>query len=286
MPSPSRHRVIATRYWQFIAPLSPHSTIDIRYSLFNGSWSGYPITKIEIPQTRQRPQDMFSYTKMNEVITIDGPAGSGKSTVSRLLAKRINGLYLDTGAMYRAVALAAKRKGIDFDDGKRLREMCKSINLHFMMEKDPPVLYLEEEDISAAIRNPEMDMLSSKVSAVSEVREAMVALQRKMAEGIRVVAEGRDMGSVVFPLARHKFFLTASHDVRAERRYRERLAQGSSESRALVGSKLKERDHQDETRTLSPLRPAKNAIIIDSSLLTVNEVVEIIFNHLSESPLI
>jgi len=146
---------------------------------------------------------------MTDVITIDGPAGSGKSTVSRLLAKKINCLYLDTGAMYRAVALAASRKGISFSDGKRLGELCRSLELYFTTDADPPRLFLGKEDISVPIRTPDMDMLSSEVSAVKEVREAMMELQRKMARGISIVAEGRDMGTVVFPEARHKFFLTA-----------------------------------------------------------------------------
>ena len=217
---------------------------------------------------------------MHNVITIDGPAGSGKSTISRLLAKKLNCLYLNTGAMYRAVALAANRSGIDLNDGERLRELCSALNIHFKAGEDPPKLFLDKEDISMAIRSPEMDMLSSMVSAVKEVREAMADLQRKMAKGVKVVAEGRDMGTVVFPGAKHKFFLTASPDVRAERRYRERLGQGESVSRAVVETELRKRDHQDKTRSLAPLRPARGARVIDSTRLTPEEVVEEVFNYL------
>lgn len=125
-----------------------------------------------------------------------------------------------------------------------------------------------------------MDMSSSTVSAVKEVREAMADLQRKMTKGVNVVAEGRDMGTVVFPGAKYKFFLTASPEVRAERRYRERLVRGESVSKALVDEQLRKRDQQDERRSLAPLRPAKDAIIIDSTILTVEEIVEKILDHL------
>jgi len=211
---------------------------------------------------------------MNNIITIDGPGGSGKSTISRMLAKRVNFLYLDTGAMYRAVALAATREKMDLGDGKKLGGLCKSLDLHFNTDVEPPRLLLGDEDISMAIRGPEMDMFSSEVSAVREVREAMVSLQRKMAKGAKIIAEGRDMGTVVFPEAGHKFFLIASHEVRAERRYRERLERGESVSRGIVEAELRKRDHQDESRSISPLRPAEDAIVIDSTGLIPETVVE------------
>ncbi len=219
--------------------------------------------------------------EMDNIITIDGPGGSGKSTVSRILAGKINFLYLDTGAMYRAVALAAKRDGIDFGDGPGLCGLCKMLDLRFDTNEDPPRLFLDNQDISLAIRGPEMDMLSSEVSAVKEVREAMVSLQRKIAKGAKLVAEGRDMGTVVFPEAGCKFFLTASPEIRAERRYRERVDRGESVSRSVVGEELKKRDRQDETRSISPLRPASDAIVIDSTSLGPWEVVEEIVTHLA-----
>ena len=220
---------------------------------------------------------------MNHIITIDGPAGSGKSTISRILAKKIGYSYLDTGAMYRAVALVAKRKGVDFHDGKGLGILCRSLNLRFDKGRDPPRLLLGKEDISGLIRSPEMDMLSSKVSAVGEVREAMTGLQRKIAKGAGYVAEGRDMGTVVFPEADWKFYLTASSDARAGRRYEELLGRGETAQRDIVEADLKKRDDQDRMRPLSPLRPAKDALIIDSTTLTIEEVVEVMLNHLKRS---
>jgi cytidylate kinase len=209
---------------------------------------------------------------MQNVITIDGPAGSGKSTISRLLAKKLGYLYLDTGAMYRAVALAAKRKKIDLNDGKALEELCTSLDLHFKTDQAPPSLFLNGEDISSSIRSPEMDMASSKVSAVSEVRKAMTGLQRKMAKGMTLVAEGRDMGTVVFPDAKHKFYLTASLEIRTERRHKERLERGETVHRALVEKQLKKRDHQDKTRSIAPLRAADDAKTIDTTEMTPEQV--------------
>lgn len=211
---------------------------------------------------------------MAKIITIDGPAGSGKSTVSRLLAGRLKVQYLDTGAMYRAVAFQAKREGIDLKDREKISRLCRDLDLHFKTLDGTTRLFVGAEDISASIRSPEMDMLSSAISAIKEVREAMTLLQRKMAEPGGVVAEGRDMGTVVFPDADYKFFVNADTKVRAGRRYRERLERGESVSRGEVEKELRKRDDQDMTRALAPLVPAKDAKIIDTTNLTVEEVVE------------
>ena len=211
---------------------------------------------------------------MAKIIAIDGPAGSGKSTVSRLLAARLGYLYLDTGAMYRAVALQAKRKNIDLKDTEKISRLCLDLDLHFRSLDGATRLFLGAEDISAAIRSPDMDMLSSVISTIKEVREAMTLLQRKMAEQRGVVAEGRDMGTVVFPDAECKFFIDADPEVRAGRRYRERLARGEKVSGQEVEKELRKRDDQDMTRALAPLVPAKDAILLDTTNLTVEEVVE------------
>jgi cytidylate kinase len=217
-----------------------------------------------------------------EIITVDGPAGSGKSTVSRVLAARLNLLYLDTGAMYRAVALQTKREGADLKDREKIGRICRDLDLHFNTSDGVTRLFLGSEDISAAIRSPEMDMLSSAVSAIGEVREAMTMLQRKMAGQGRVVAEGRDMGTVVFPDAECKFFLDAVPEVRAGRRYRERVQRGEEVSREEVEKELRTRDDQDRTRALAPLVPAEDAIVLDTTNMTVEQVVEEMVNTIEK----
>jgi cytidylate kinase len=211
---------------------------------------------------------------LGDVITIDGPAGSGKSTVSRLLAEDLGFVYLDTGAMYRAVALAAVRAGIALDEGGKLADLCRRLALRFETMEGQTHIFLGDEDVTRAIRSPEMDMGSSKVSAVREVREAMTVMQRNIASGLNVVAEGRDMGTVVFSEAKRKFFLTASPEARAERRYRERVLRGEQTDKAVVANELRRRDEQDQTRKIAPLRPAPDAIRIDTTDLTVKEVVQ------------
>ena len=211
---------------------------------------------------------------MAKIIAVDGPAGSGKSTVSRLLAKRLKYIYLDTGAMYRAVALQAKREIVDLKDRERISRLCRDLDLHFKTVDGKTRILLGSEDIYAAIRSPEMDMLSSAISAIKEVRQAMTLLQRKMAGQGGVVAEGRDMGTVVFPDADCKFFVDADSGVRAGRRYRERLERGEAVSMGEVEKELRKRDDQDTTRALAPLVPAKDAVIMDTTNMTVEEVVE------------
>ena len=214
------------------------------------------------------------------VITIDGPAGAGKSTVSRLLAKRMSLVYLDTGAMYRAVALQAVRMNIPFSDGPGLYKMCGNINIHFKGDGENSAIYIDDEDVSAEIRRPDMDMLSSSVSAVLEVRKAMTALQRKIGENGGLVAEGRDMGTVVFPDADYKFFITAAPEIRAQRRYRERKARNEDVSRDDVESDIRKRDEQDQSRKLAPLKPAEDAVLIDTSEIGIGQVLEKILDYI------
>jgi cytidylate kinase len=221
---------------------------------------------------------------MQEVVTIDGPAGSGKSSVSRSVARRLGCVYLDTGAMYRAVAVAAERRGVDLEDGAGLGALCRSLDLSFVPDGDDARLFMGAEDISGAIRTPEVDMLSSAVSAVPEVREAMTELQRRLGAAGGVVAEGRDMGTVVFPRARYKFFLTASPEVRAERRYRERAGRGEDVSLSRVTEELKRRDRQDESRPIAPLRAAEDARVIDTTGLTLEQVISSVTRIVRRGP--
>ena len=218
---------------------------------------------------------------MKRIITIDGPVASGKSTLSRLLARRLNILYLDTGAMYRAVALQAKRHGVGPAETSTLRELCRNLDLRFVPDGENTRLCIGEEDVSLAIRTPEMDMRSSEISAIKEVREAMTDLQRKIGQTGDLVAEGRDMGTVVFPNAEHKFFLTAPVEVRAERRHEERVNRGEAVSLDEVQRDLQQRDYQDETRPIAPLRPAEDARIIDTATLKPDQVLDRILEEIS-----
>lgn len=218
----------------------------------------------------------------NMVITIDGPAGAGKSTISRILAERLNLTYLDTGAMYRAVAHEARKNGINIKDGKALDRMCREIDINFRTDGPFSKIYIGDEDVSKEIRRPEMDMLSSSVSAVKEVRVAMTALQRKIGMKGRLVAEGRDMGTVVFPDAEYKFFITASPGERARRRYEERIQRNEKVEWKLVETDIKKRDEQDSSRSIAPLRPAQDALVIDTTNLGIDQVVDQILAHIKK----
>ena len=220
---------------------------------------------------------------MSEVIAIDGPAGSGKSTVAKILASRLGYTYLDTGAMYRAVALLVKENDVDLSDKKAIRDLCRTMKIRFYWNKGIQQVFLGERNITDDIRNSYIDMLSSKVSAIKEVRDEMTALQRKMAQGNNIVAEGRDMGTVVFPNAKIKFFLTASFDVRVKRRFLERKKKGEPVSFEQIREELKKRDRQDESREIAPLRPAKDAIIIDTTDMSIEEVVDKMLSYIEKS---
>ncbi|HEY5765097.1 MAG TPA: (d)CMP kinase [Candidatus Deferrimicrobiaceae bacterium] len=213
------------------------------------------------------------------IVTIDGPSGAGKSTVSRLLAERTSLVRLDTGAMYRGVAWAARKAGVPWSDGSALGRICGTLRMEFRAEGGDQKLVLDGEDVSAAIRTPEISMGASEVSSHGSVREAMVALQRKMGEAGGVVLEGRDIGTVVFPEADVKFFLDAHAAVRALRRYRE-WGPGPGRGYEEVFREVLRRDIQDSTREHSPLRVPDGAIRIDSTVLTVGEVVEEMMRHL------
>ena len=217
---------------------------------------------------------------MSPIITIDGPTGSGKSTVSRLLAKRLNYPYLDTGAMYRVVGLAIQRAGIGLKNEKEIAKICNSLDIKFIHEGDTNKIYMGNDDVTEAIREPVIDLMASNISALDTVRKVMVKLQRKIGSQGLLVAEGRDMGTVVFPEAKHKFYLDASSNVRVKRRFQERQKRGESISREKVKEDLIKRDYRDMNRRLSPLKPAKDAKIIDTTKLNPDQVVEKIIKEM------
>jgi cytidylate kinase len=208
------------------------------------------------------------------VVTIDGPAGAGKTTVARGVAARLGYRYLDTGAMYRALALALDRAGVRPDDDEGLRRVLETIDLRVVFTAEGNELFLGEENVTAAIRAPGVAELASRYSANPLVRERLVELQRRLGREGRLVAEGRDMGTVVFPQARHKFYLDASLEERARRRYRELRARGLPAELPAVMRSMAERDRQDASRAVAPLRKAEDAQEIESTHLTAEQVIE------------
>jgi len=213
-------------------------------------------------------------------ITIDGPAGAGKSTVAKAVANKLNYIYIDTGAMYRAVALLALEQGIDLDDEAALSALAKSCRIHFRRSRYGQKVFCNDKDVTKDIREPSVSRIVSKVSAVSGVREAMVEAQQKMAQGQNVVMDGRDAGTVVLPHADCKIFLTASVEERAKRRLKQQQRLGLEQDLQAVIKDMTERDYQDTHRNISPLKPAEDAVILDCTNLdlaqTIDEVLAVI----------
>jgi cytidylate kinase len=205
------------------------------------------------------------------VIAIDGPAGAGKSTVARALARRLGFFLLDTGAIYRALALTASRAGVAFSDAEPLGRMAETLPIQFDEEGR---VFLGNEDVSVAIRTPEMSQGASTVSAHPPVREALLGLQRRLAARGRCVVEGRDIGTVVLPWAPLKIFLTASSEVRARRRYDELTAKGQTVDLAETLREMLVRDERDSTRAVAPLKQADDAVLLDTSALGEPAVVD------------
>jgi cytidylate kinase len=203
------------------------------------------------------------------IVTIDGPAGSGKSSAARELARRLGFEFLDTGAMYRAVAFAVFRDGINESDAEALAAWLPTLHL----EAPPGVVRLDGVDVAARIRTPDITALASRLAAIPVVRHFLVAVQRQVAVGRDLVCEGRDQGTVVFPEAGCKFFLVADPQERARRRHRELQSRGIEVPPAEVLRAQDERDRRDADRQLAPMRPAQDAIVIDSTTLTPEEVV-------------
>ncbi len=213
--------------------------------------------------------------KKGLVIAIDGPAGSGKSTTARLVARKLGYTYLDTGAMYRALAWKARRGGVPWEDGKRLARLARGLPIRFAEKEGIQKVFLGRTDVTEAIRTPEMDQGSSQISVFPEVRRELVAIQRRLGCQGRVVVEGRDTTSVVFPKADVKVFLTATLRERAKRRMKER----PGFSLSWHERDLRERDRRDRGRASSPLTKVPDALDVDTSRLTIHEQVKRILHE-------
>ena len=211
-------------------------------------------------------------------IALDGPAGSGKSTIAKILAKDYNILYLDTGAMYRACGLKALRMGIDPRDGAGVASILPSLDLEVEYKDGAQHTILDGEDVSLAIRENAVSMAASNVSAHACVRQKMVDMQRKIAQNISCIVDGRDIGSVVLPSAKYKFFITADSKVRAKRRFDELTARGEKVEFEVLHQEIVKRDKQDTEREFAPLVCAKDAIVIDTSELNIEEAIAKIKN--------
>lgn len=208
------------------------------------------------------------------VVTIDGPAGAGKSTVAKGLALALGYRLLDTGAMYRAVALLARRQGLSWDQAEPLARIAAALDISFALDGDVNRVRVAGEDVTAAIREPDISYGASRVSAVPAVRAALLDLQRRLGSEGGVVVEGRDTGTVVFPGADVKFFLTASDDVRARRRHEELVQSGQGGTYEGTLEDMRARDQRDASRAVAPLLQAEDAVLVDSSSMSLEAVID------------
>ena len=212
---------------------------------------------------------------MTRVITIDGPSGSGKGTIAQRVAQLLGWRMLDSGAIYRVLGLLVQRAGVTRDEVERLRELAANMPLSF----DAGKVLLGEEDVSAAIRTEAAGNAASKVASVPEVRTALLEWQRNYAQPPGLVADGRDMGTVVFPAAQVKIFLTASAEERAERRYKQLKGKGLNVNLADLAEEIRERDERDRNRSVAPLVPAASAVEVDSTSMSIDEVTDLVLGE-------
>lgn len=215
------------------------------------------------------------------IIAIDGPSGAGKSTVAKALAKGLGYLYIDTGAMYRALALKATEKGIEIKNEEALTQLASEMDINFVVEDDNNYIFCNGQNVTEAIRTPEISWIASEISKCEGVRQEMVKKQRQMGKTGGVVLEGRDIGTVVFPDADVKFYLDADLEERARRRFKELVEKGQQVVLEKTIKDIMQRDHNDMNREHSPLRRAEDAILIDSTNLSVEEVVKEMMNIIS-----
>lgn len=215
--------------------------------------------------------------RKQKIVTIDGPSGVGKSTISRRVAQALSFTYLDTGAMYRAVGLRIKEAGLDMDDEVVLRALLDTISLDLLPAaegKDDVGVILDGRDVSQEIRSPEMSMIASRVSALPAVRDKLTLMQQEIGKKGDIVAEGRDTGTVVFPQAAWKFYLDADPEVRMQRRAKQLREKGELVDEEELLEMIIKRDRDDRTRSIAPLCKAKDALVIDTGVLTIDEVTE------------
>ncbi len=213
---------------------------------------------------------------MSFIVAIDGPAGSGKGTITKLVAKDLGFITVDTGAMYRAVALECINQGVSYTDLDKIEKILENIKIEFKKSGENQLVFLNGKNVSEAIRTPEIDDVVAKYSAIKIVREKVTPIQRKMGEHQDIIMEGRDIGTVVFPNANVKIFLECSLEERARRRYKQNLQKGIDETYEEVLESMKERHKLEVEREISPFVKATDAITVDSTNLTIPEVVETI----------
>lgn len=207
-------------------------------------------------------------------IAVDGPAGAGKSTIAKAVAKKMNLIYVDTGAMYRAMALHMLKKGVDIQKDDVVAAECVNADVTIKYEDGMQVVYLNGENVNAYLRTEEVGNTASKTSVVPAVRARLLELQQNLAKNSDCIMDGRDIGTCVLPNADVKIYLTASSAVRAKRRYDELTAKGESCDIAQIQADIEERDYRDMTREISPLKQAEDAVLVDSSDMTIEEVIE------------
>ena len=215
-------------------------------------------------------------------IALDGPAGSGKSTIAKQLSKTLNVLYLDTGAMYRACALKAKKCGISCKDEKGVETFINDVDVKVDYVNGAQVTYLDGEDVSKKIRENDISMMASDISALKNVRIKLVDLQRQIASKHDCILDCRDIGTNVLPNANYKFYVTASLDVRANRRYKELIERGQTVEFNALKKEMEIRDYNDSHREFAPLRQADDAILIDTSNMTIEEVISTVLSYINK----
>ncbi|MDH3632818.1 MAG: (d)CMP kinase [Gammaproteobacteria bacterium] len=217
------------------------------------------------------------------VIAIDGPSGSGKGSLAIHIARELNFHLLDSGAIYRLLALKAIRQEVNLDQENEVLPILDDFNIRFESGAELAVPFLDDEDVSAELRQETIGEAASRVARHAAVREGLLSLQRSFLKPPGLVADGRDMGTVVFPKARFKFFLNAGIEIRAHRRYKQLINMGLSANIAHLRADIAERDERDQNRSVSPLKPAEDALVVDSSLLDLTQVTELVLSHIREN---